>query len=93
MVISLSLSGKNESVIDIAEHYWGYTMKYKTTMRFRRESRELLEVDWAVTMLSVLNSDSGRRIPVYVFFVMLPYSHLSIWKDGSHSELSYIRCI
>lgn len=66
-----------------AEHYRDYAMKYKATMRIRRKPGELLEVDWAGTTLSVLDSDTGRRIPVYVFIATLPCSQL-FYVEGSY---------
>ena len=66
-----------------AEHYQSYAMKYKATMRIRRKPGELLEVDWAGTTLSVLDSDTGRIIPVYVFIATLPCSQL-FYVEGSY---------
>lgn len=50
-----------------AKHYRDYAMKYKATMRIRREPGELLEVDWAGTTLCVLNADTGKNVSVYIF--------------------------
>jgi len=52
-------------------------------MRIRRKPGELLEVDWAGTTLSVLDSYTGRRIPVYVFIATLPCSQL-FYVEGSY---------
>jgi len=58
-------------------------MKYKATMRIRRKSDELLEVDWAGTKLSVLDADTGKNVPVYIFIATLPCSQL-FYVEGSY---------
>src|SRR5699024_2818210 len=66
-----------------AKHYRDYAMKYKATMRIRRKPGELLEVNWAGTTLSVLDADTGKRVPVYVFIATLPCSQ-RIYVEGSY---------
>lgn len=66
-----------------ARHYRDYAMKYKATMRIRRKPGELLEVDWAGTTLSVLDADTGKRVPVYIFIATLPCSQL-FYVEGSY---------
>ena len=66
-----------------ADHYRDYAMKYKATMRIRRKPGELLEVDWAGKTLTVLDSDTGKKIPVYLFIATLPCSQL-FYVEGSY---------
>lgn len=66
-----------------ARHYCDYAMKYKATMRIRRKPGELLEVDWAGTTLSVLDADTGKHVPVYIFIATLPCSQL-FYVEGSY---------
>src|SRR5699024_10687477 len=66
-----------------AKHYHDYAMKYKATMRIRRKPSELLEVDWAGITLSVLDADTGKKVPVYVFIATLPCSQL-FYVEGSY---------
>ena len=66
-----------------AEHYRDYAMKYKATMRIRRKPGEILEVDWAGTTLSVIDSDTGEKRNVYVFIATLPCSQL-FYVEGSY---------
>src|SRR5699024_6870128 len=66
-----------------AEHYRDYAMKYKATMRIRLNVDEIVEVDWAVTTLSVIDPDTGEKTVVYVFIATLPCSQ-SFYVEGSY---------
>src|SRR5690625_3023284 len=74
------------------EHYRDYAMKDKATMRIRRKPGEILEVDWAGTTLSVIDSDTGEKRKVYVFIATLPCSQLFYVEGSYHMDLpSWIR--
>ena len=49
-------------------------MKTKATMWIKRKPGELLEVDWAGSVLSVHDNLSGEIIPSYIFVACLPCS-------------------
>ncbi|WP_235822822.1 IS21 family transposase [Cytobacillus massiliigabonensis] len=51
--------------------------KYKLTMPIRRKPGEIMEVDWAGSILHIIDRFTGEKIPAYVFIAALPYSQLS----------------
>ncbi len=56
------------------DYYRSYAMKTKATMRIKRKPGELLEVDWAGTLLSIHDDLTGESIPAYIFVACLPCS-------------------
>ncbi len=75
-----------------AEHYHDYALKYKATMRIRRKPGEIMEVDWAGSTLSFIDSDTGEKIIVYVFIATLPCSQLFYVEGSVRMDLpSWIR--
>jgi transposase len=56
------------------DYYRSYAMKTKATMRIKRKPGELLEVDWAGSVLSVHDELTGEVIPAYIFVSCLPCS-------------------
>lgn len=59
------------------QYYRAYAQKYKATMRIRRKPGEIMEVDWAGATLKIIDSDSGKLIPAYLFIATLPCSSYS----------------
>ncbi len=43
-------------------------------MHISRKPGEIMEVDWAGKIASIIDTDTGERIPAYVFVAALPYS-------------------
>lgn len=56
------------------KYYSDYVVKNKATMHIHRKPGELMEVDWAGTTASVIDTETGGRIPAYIFVAALPYS-------------------
>lgn len=55
-------------------HYRKYADKTKATMHIKRKPGELLEVDWAGQNAFIVDQDTGKLIPVYVFVAALSSS-------------------
>jgi transposase len=56
------------------KYYSDYVVKNKATMHIHRKPGELMEVDWAGATASVIDTETGGRIPAYIFVAALPYS-------------------
>jgi transposase len=56
------------------KYYREFVTKTKATMHITRRPGELLEVDWAGQTATIIDTDTGEAIPVYVFVAALPYS-------------------
>lgn len=56
------------------KYYRDYTAKTNATMHLNHKPGEIMQVDWAGDTASVIDSDTGAVIPVYVFVSSLPYS-------------------
>jgi transposase len=56
------------------KYYRDYLTQTKATMHIVRRPGETMEVDWAGQTASVTDTDTGERIPAYVFVATLPYS-------------------
>jgi len=56
------------------KYYRDHVARTKATMHINRKPGELMEVDWAGTTASLVNTDTGGRIPAYIFVAALPYS-------------------
>lgn len=56
------------------KYYNDYVMKNSLAMHLNHKPGEIMQVDWAGDTASVVNTDTGELIPVYVFVAALPYS-------------------
>lgn len=56
------------------KYYHEHVVKTKATMHIKRKPGELMEVDWAGTTAWLVDTDTGGRIPAYIFVAALPYS-------------------
>lgn len=59
------------------KYYREYVVKSKATMHIHRKPGEIMEVDWAGQTAELVDSDTGKTIPAYVFVTVLPYSGYS----------------
>jgi transposase len=59
------------------KHYGDYLAKANATMHLNHKPGEIMQVDWAGDTASVIDTDTGETIPVYVFVATLPYSGYS----------------
>ena len=59
------------------KYYNDYLAKTNATMHLNHKPGEIMQVDWAGDTASVVDTDSGELIPVYVFVATLPYSGYS----------------
>ena len=59
------------------KYYSDYLAKTNATMHLNHKPGEIMQVDWAGDTASVVDTDSGELIPVYVFVATLPYSGYS----------------
>lgn len=57
-----------------AEKYRKFAKKTKATMPIRRKPGEIIETDWAGSVLSLKSDQHSGKIPVYIFVAALPYS-------------------
>lgn len=55
-------------------HYHRYVETTKATMHLTHKPGAQLEVDWAGQTAFVLDSDTGERVPAYIFVATLPCS-------------------
>ena len=56
------------------KYYHDHTAKSSATMHLDHKLGEIMQVDWAGDTASVIDTDTGEGIPVYVFVAVLPYS-------------------
>lgn len=56
------------------KYYREFVTKTKATMHITHRPGELLEVDWAGQTAHIIDTDTGEKIPAYVFVAALPYS-------------------
>lgn len=56
------------------KHYRDYAMKTTATMHLNHKPGEIMQVDWAGSTASVIDTDTGENIPAYIFVAVLPYS-------------------
>lgn len=59
------------------KYYSDYLNKANATMHLNHKPGEIMQVDWAGDTASVIDTDTGEVIPVYVFVATLPYSGYS----------------
>lgn len=62
-------------------------------MRIRRKPGEILEVDWAGSTLSIIDSDTGEKVKAYVFVATLPCSQLSYAEATLFLDCSSYSCV
>jgi len=55
-------------------HYQQYAAKTRATMHIGRKPGEQMEVDWAGQTASIVDSETGENIEMYVFVAALSYS-------------------
>jgi transposase len=56
------------------KYYRDHVTRTKATMHINRKPGELMEVDWAGSNAWLVDTDTGGRIPAYIFAAALPYS-------------------
>jgi len=56
------------------KYYRDYVVSTKATMHLNRKPGEIMEVDWAGQTASIIDTDTGEIIDVYIFVAALPYS-------------------
>ncbi len=56
------------------KHYLDYALKKNATMHLNHKPGEIMQVDWAGDTAGVIDTDTGERIPAYIFVAVLPYS-------------------
>ena len=59
------------------KYYNDFCAKKNATMHLNHKPGEIMQVDWAGDTTSVLDTDTGEPIKVYVFVATLPYSGYS----------------
>lgn len=59
------------------KYFRDYTLKNSATMHLNHKPGEIMQVDWAGDTAAVIDTDTGEKIPVYVFVATLPYSGYS----------------
>lgn len=59
------------------KYYRDYMTKTGATMHLDHKPGEVMQVDWAGDTASIIDTDTGERIPVYVFVATLPFSGYS----------------
>ncbi len=73
-------SNKGETPYQLTQfkkYYRDYMLKNSATMHLNHKPGEIMQVDWAGDTASVIDTDTGEIIPVYVFVATLPYSGYS----------------
>jgi transposase len=56
------------------KHYADYVHKTKATMHVDHKPGDTMQVDWAGQTGGIIDTDTGKIIPVYLFVAVLPYS-------------------
>ena len=56
------------------KYYADYVHKTKATMHLEHKPGENLQVDWAGQTAGITDTDTGERLPAYLFVAVLPYS-------------------
>jgi len=59
------------------KYYNDYCAKKNATMHLNHKPGEIMQVDWAGDTTSIIDTDTGEIIKVYVFVATLPYSGYS----------------
>ena len=59
------------------KYYSDCLAKTNATMHLNHKPGEIMQVDWAGDTASVIDTDTGKIIPAYVFVATLPYSGYS----------------
>lgn len=56
------------------KYYADYVHKTKATMHLEHKPGENMQVDWAGQAAGIVDTDTGERLPAYLFVSVLPYS-------------------
>lgn len=56
------------------KYYADYVHKTKATMHLEHKPGENMQVDWAGQTAGIVDTDTGERLPAYLFVSVLPYS-------------------
>lgn len=56
------------------KYYADYVHKTKATMHLEHKPGENLQVDWTGQTAGITDTDTGERLPAYLFVAVLPYS-------------------
>lgn len=56
------------------KYYADYVHKTKATMHLEHKPSKNLQVDWAGQTAGITDTDTGERLPAYLFVAVLPYS-------------------
>lgn len=59
------------------KYYNDYLVKKNATMHLNHKPGEIMQVDWAGDTATVIDTDTGERIPAYIFVATLPFSGYS----------------
>lgn len=59
------------------KYYRDYVIRNNAVMHLDHKPGEILQVDWCGDTASVIDTDTGEPIPVYIFVATLPYSGYS----------------
>ena len=62
------------------KYYREYLAKSNPSMHLNHKPGEMMQVDWAGDTASIVDTDTGELIPVYVFVAVLPYSGMPLLK-------------
>ena len=69
------------------KYYADYVHKTKATMHLEHKPGENLQVDWAGQTAGITDTDTGERLPAYLFVAVLPYSGYA-YEDNVSGRLS-----
>ena len=56
------------------KYYGDYIQKTKATKRIERKPGDIMETDWAGTVVEIVDTDTGELIPTHLFVAVLAYS-------------------
>jgi transposase len=56
------------------KYYNDYVVKMNATMHLEHKPGEIMQVDWAGDTAAIIDTDTGERIPAYIFVSVLPCS-------------------
>ena len=69
------------------KYYADYVHKTKATMHLEHKPSENLQVDWAGQTAGITDTDTGERLPAYLFVAVLPYSGYAYGRPNQYSTL------
>lgn len=74
------------------KYYADYVHKTKATMHLEHKPSENLQVDWAGQTAGITDTDTGERLPAYLFVAVLPYSgyaYILIMESGGRRPVTH----